>query len=233
MNILLFRYLLAFCLLAMPMALEAQAPDSLSIDSLVTEPQDTLVQRLSRYQRKLERYHRRWNALIPRQGFLQYAGNMGAVSLGVGWDYGRHKQWETVWMFGFLPKCGSAGAKGTMTVKENYIPFHTDLGKDWQLEPLTASLYLNTIFGRTFWSSLPSRYPRGYYKMSTRVRANIALGQRITKWIDEESFLGVRGLTFFYEITTCDLYLVTKIKNSTLPWHDILSLSLGIKLQFI
>ena len=49
----------------------------------------------NRHARKLEKYKKGWESLIPRYEKIQYAGSMGLISLGVGWDYGRKKQWET------------------------------------------------------------------------------------------------------------------------------------------
>ena len=47
------------------------------------------------YDHRVHRYRQRWSNLIPTQHVLQFAGNMGLASIGVGWDYGKHRQWET------------------------------------------------------------------------------------------------------------------------------------------
>ena len=39
-------------------------------------------------------------ALIPTHTKIQFAGNMGLLSFGTGWDYGRRNQWETDVFFG-------------------------------------------------------------------------------------------------------------------------------------
>ena len=43
--------------------------------------------------------------LIPTHTKSQFAGNMGLLSFGTGWDYGRRNQWETDVFFGVLPRC--------------------------------------------------------------------------------------------------------------------------------
>ena len=53
---------------------------------------DREQRRAERHQRKLEQYKSGWNRLIPKYQNVQYAGSMGLLSLGVGWDYGRKKQ---------------------------------------------------------------------------------------------------------------------------------------------
>ncbi len=90
----------------------------------------------TRYDIRVERYRRMWNFLIPTQIIVQYAGNMGMMSLGVGWNYGNRRQYETNLLFGYLPRFNSERAKTTMTIKQNYIPWRIDLGGDFNAEPL-------------------------------------------------------------------------------------------------
>ena len=76
------------------------------------------------------------------------------------------------------------------------------------------------------------KYPDGYYWFSTRIRFHAFLGERITlKLRPEKSWH--RSISFFYELSTCDLYLINAIGNSVLRPRDYLSLSFGLKLQFL
>ena len=77
--------------------------------------------RENRYDRRVHRYRRHWEALIPTHTKIQFAGNMGLLSFGTGWDYGRRNQWETDVFFGVLPKYDSKRTKLTFTVKQNYL----------------------------------------------------------------------------------------------------------------
>ena len=52
---------------------------------------DRQQRRAERHQRKLQQYKSGWNRMIPKYQNVQYAGSMGLLSLGVGWDYGRKK----------------------------------------------------------------------------------------------------------------------------------------------
>ena len=54
--------------------------------------------------RKNDAFRKVLRTLIPTQGVIQNAGNMGLVSCGVGWDYGRRSQWETHLLLGYVPK---------------------------------------------------------------------------------------------------------------------------------
>lgn len=184
------------------------------------------------YNLRIKRMRNRWNSLIPSQIIIQNAGNMGVLSAGIGWNYGKGKKWETHLLLGFIPKHQTSRAKLTMTIKENFIPWNIDLKKGWSLNPLTASLYVNTVYGSEFWKSQPGRYPDGYYEfMSTRFRLNIALGQRITFLIPQNKRRHHKSISLFYEISSCDLYIRSKIQDRSVSLNDILGLSLGIKFQ--
>lgn len=186
----------------------------------------------SRYDRRVHRYRKRWEALIPTHTKLQFAGNMGLLSIGTGWDYGKRNQWETDILFGFLPKYESKRAKVTFTLKQNYIPWSLSIKNGpWSIEPLACGLYFNTVFGDEFWVNEPERYPKGYYGFSSKIRIHAFLGQRITCVIPPRLRIRAREITWFYELSTSDLYLISAIGNKHLKPQDYLSLSFGVKLQ--
>lgn len=185
----------------------------------------------SAYDKRIHRYRKHWAALIPTQFVIQNAGNMGLVSVGSGWNYGKRNQWETQFLIGFVPKHQSTRPKITTTMKENYIPWSYDIKPGVSIEPLTTSLYLNAIYGHEFWKKQPSRYPEGYYFMSTTFRFNVAVGQRITVQIPQKYRRYNKSVSFFYELSTCDLYIRNKVIDHNVKLSDIIGLSLGIKLQ--
>ena len=192
---------------------------------------DREQRRAERHQRKLEQYKSGWNRLIPKYQNVQYAGSMGLLSLGVGWDYGRKKQWETEIMFGLVPRFSSNKAKVTFTLKQNYVPWEVSLGKNWVLEPLETGLFVNTVLASDFWVKEPEKYPNNYYKFSTRVRFHAFLGQRIALNMKEN--FPFRRITVYYELSTCDLYLISKFTNQYVKMVDILSLSFGLKFHIL
>lgn len=92
--------------------------------------------RENRYDRRVHRYRRHWEALIPTHTKIQFAGNMGLLSFGTGWDYGRRNQWETDVFFGVLPKYDSKRTKLTFTVKQNYLPWSLQIKQSrFSVEP--------------------------------------------------------------------------------------------------
>ena len=189
----------------------------------------------SRFDKRVHRYRKHWAGLIPTQFTVQNAGNMGILSAGFGWDYGKRKQWETSLLFGYIPRYQSTRGKLTMTVKENYIPWSFEVRRGTSIEPLRCGLYLNAVYGHEFWKTQPGRYPDDYYEfMSTKFRLNIFLGQQFTQEIPQEKRkLFAKSITVFYEISTCDLYLRSKFIDHNVPLKDMLGLSLGLKLQIL
>lgn len=184
----------------------------------------------SRHDVKLESYQSRWNKLIPTQLKGQFAGSMGMLSAGVGWDYGKRRQWETDFMMGFVPGNRYDEGHVTMTLKQTYTPFRIHLGNDYHFEPLTAGMYITKIFGEYFWTSLPERYPKGYYFWAVNTRFNISLGQAVT--IPCNSKLFSRSVSAFYEVNTNDLYLISAIGNESITIKDIIGLSIGLRFRF-
>ncbi len=188
----------------------------------------------SRYDKRIHYFRKYWATLIPTQLVVQNAGNMGLISIGLGWDYGKHRQWETHLLWGYIPKYKSTRGKLTMTLKENYIPWSTYVGKGWNLEPLSTGLYVNTVYGHEFWRSQPQRYPDKYYNaLSTKFRINVFLGQRITKMVPNNRRMFVKSVTVFYEVSTCDLYIRSMLSYDDVKLKDILGLSLGLKFQLL
>lgn len=186
----------------------------------------------TKHDERIEKYRSGWNKLIPRYSKVQFAGSMGLISLGGGWDYGKKRQWETDLLLGYLPKFDGKEGHLTITLKENYSPWNIQIKESrWKVEPFTVSLYINKIFGDEFWSREPERYPDRYYGVATNLRFNLAFGQRISFKV--KPVILSKQIAFFYEVGTNDLYLISAFTNRYLRFQDIFNLSLGFKFQFL
>lgn len=183
------------------------------------------------YTKRIERYTSTWDKLIPRYTKLQFAGSMGMLSVGPGWNYGKD-HWETDFLVGLVPKNADRHAMATITLKQNYIPWRIPLGERFHIEPLSCGLYINTLLDKDFWVKNPDRYPKGYYTFSTRVRTHIFVGERITVNLKRKNRWN-KSFTLFYELSSCDLYLISAVSNHYLKPRDYLSLSFGIKFQIL
>lgn len=173
----------------------------------------------------------RGSDFVPAYAACQTGGGMGTFSAGAGWRYGKGRHWETEVFFGVIPKHDSRSTKATAALKENYIPWRIGLKVGIEIEPLTASLYLTTVISKRFWVSQPDRYPTGYYRLPTKIRTNIAVGQRLT-WRLPERWGVARifgSLSAYWEIGTCDIYLLSAAGNRVIKPHDWLQLCLGLR----
>lgn len=227
------RWMFAAICLTNVGSINAQTADSIVHNTSVNEVQaDSTInvrdKKIAQYERRRERAQRSWSKLIPTQAVVQYAGSIGLMSGGIGWHYGKRNSWETELLIGFLPKYHSETAHSTFTIKERYVPFHCSISSRWTLEPLTTGLFFNTISGSDFWRSEPSRYPKRYYGFSTKVRTHIFLGQRIKYHIPRSRRILHQTVSAYYELSTCDLYLVSKCTNKEYPLRQTLSLAFGM-----
>lgn len=180
------------------------------------------------YEYRIERREKRWMRLMPNLYTLQFAGGIGMVSLGQGWDYGSSDQWETHLLLGYLPKRYGWHHYWTLTLKEIYVPWRFRLGGNWRVKPFFVSLSVNSILHGDFWVSEPDRYPNGYYGFSSKIRFHLGIGQRFSFYIPEhDRYLG-RKLSVYYEISTCDLYVRQKVLSGSIPLRDIITLGVGI-----
>jgi len=182
----------------------------------------------SKYEQRLERREKTWQKLIPDLYVLQYGGGISSISAGVGWDYGKSKQWETHILFGFVPRKQSHSHYWTFNLRETYTPWGIQIGRITKYKPLSVSLLVNSILHGDFWMSEPDRYPHGYYGFSSRMRFHLSVGQRWSFAIPRDKRLLPSQLSLYYEVSTCDLYVRQKFLNSSIPIKDILSLGFGV-----
>jgi hypothetical protein len=183
----------------------------------------------STHDRKSEKYQKRWNRLIPRQSKLQFAGSMGMFSTGPGWFYGKKDQWETDFYVGFIPRMNGSEGHLTTTLKQTYTPFRLQVNNRFRIEPITAGIYFNKIFGEYFWNRIPERYPKNYYFWAVNTRFHVFLGQAFSFPLSEK--MPGRELAFFYEFNTNDLYVISAFNNKTIGLEDIVGLSFGVRFR--
>ena len=184
-----------------------------------------------KYEKRVERYTSTWQRVIPRYTKIQFAGSMGMLSLGTGWNYYRN-HWETDLLLGLVPRNADRHAMVTFTLKQNYYPWNLQLRKNLSFEPLSCGVYINTLLDKDFWGKQPDKYPQGYYWFSTRVRFHAFVGERFTLQLNPDKSWH-KSISFFYELSTCDLYLINAIGNHYLKPKDYLSLSFGLKMQIL
>jgi len=197
-----------------PLRAASQTADSISND---------------RYVHRLQTRENAWKRLIPDITVLQYAGGTGMFSLGIGWSYGKSRQWETTLNLGFIPRKYNSRPYWVFSVKENYLPWRIGLGRTpFEVRPLCVTLGLSSILHGDFWTSEPDRYPKGYYGFSSKIRVHLGIGQRFSLNIPYEHRRLGSQISFYYEISTCELYVRQKIISNKIPLKDMIILGVGL-----
>ena len=175
-----------------PLQMHAETPDTTSMHST------------RRWDKRVHHRYEGWERFKPTHVKAQYAGGMGVLSTGVGWDYGKRRQWETDFLLGYLPPRYADNFRFTLTLKQNYIPWNMRLHRNWE------------------------KYPNKYYNFSTKIRPYIFMGQRVNFLLNKPI---AKSITLYYEVSTCELYVISKVSNRSLSMRDILRFSFGAKLQ--
>lgn len=237
---------LCACLLAFPLAAQEADSAACRVDSaacgavLAPAVEDSTAggavvrDSLPRYVRHADFMRALWDRLVPQYLKVQYAGSIGLVSIGTGWDYGRHDRWETDLLVGFTPKYEDMRIKVTLTLRQQFTPWSLPLKRAprWSVEPLTCGLFMSTTLDNRFWTQEPGRYPNSYYNFSTKVRFNLFLGQQVTVSLANRKALH-RAVSFYYQLSISELNLVSAWGNSYLRPSDYLSLAFGLKFHLL
>ena len=240
MKLLSFKHIFILGALFAAGSVQVHAADEVTGKSEELELKDSIVHdtlvladgKLTRYDRRVMRYRKHWDLLIPTSGIIQTCGNMGIIFF----NDTATTEIYTLSLHDALPifpKFSSDDEKLTMTLKENFIPWRRNIGKGWWFEPLECSLYFNTVFGHDFWTKQPTKYESGYYPFSTRVRPNIALGERFKYDIPHNKRKRIKSITFFYELGTTDIYFMRFYRNGNAGFWDVFGLSIGAKVQYL
>ncbi|MFC5269810.1 hypothetical protein [Adhaeribacter terreus] len=171
---------------------------------------------------------RRW--YIPDHAVAQFAGNIGLVSVGVGYSYLNDKV-QTDILYGFVPAFESKTSIHIVTAKNAYHPFAIDLANDYVFEPLRIGAGVSYSAGPQFFTRLPKRYPNRYYWWASSLRLTPFLGMSISKKVGHEATI-VKRVQLYAELGSTDLDIVSKFDNETIPVWDILNLAIGTKIVF-
>lgn len=170
-----------------------------------------------------------WERIKPKNAKLQYAGGMGFLSFGIGWEYGKKGMWNTDAIVGFIPSGFADKFRMTFSLKQTVTPWSIRFCKFASFEPLTAGIYMTTINGDEFWKKEPGKYPNGYYNFSSKIRFSVCLGQSFSFHFKNAI---LNNSSIFYEVSSNDLYNVSKATNKSLKMKDILRFSIGLKFHF-
>lgn len=164
--------------------------------------------------------------IAPDQLKLQFAGNVGFLSPGVGYAW-LDRRLEADLLFGWVPRAVGGEDIISVTAKLTWLPWEIDVSRRWFLQPLSTALQVTYTFGDEYFVTLPSRYRPHYYDFPTALRAGVAFGGALGR----RGSGRIRELAVYAELVAIDTMLFLWAGNrEALGPADVFSLALGVRL---
>lgn len=169
-------------------------------------------------------------SLTPDFFAIQYAGSIGYLSAGGGYDAFKSRGRASL-HFGSVPK-NQGGPLNIITGKLFYEPWHIRLSENAEINPADFGLMISYHTGDDFKMNVPDYFKSGnYYWWHTSLRVHLALETSVSINFDPSRFF--KKFTGYVEFNTNDLYVVSILKNaSTLKPHDLIKVGVGTRFTF-
>lgn len=168
--------------------------------------------------------------LVPDFAVVQYAGSIGYVSAGVGYDVLKSNARFSA-HFGTVP-ANRGGKLNVISAKLIFIPATLTIWNRVKLNPVDIGVMGSYNYGDNFETSWPEGvHPRGYYWWNPAFRAHVAMESSVTYQFKKGHSL--RSITGYVEFNTNELYFITFLQNtSTIGLWDIVKLGIGGRVRF-
>lgn len=172
--------------------------------------------------------------LIPEDAIIQYAGSIGYLSVGAGYELFGNKRGNLDINYGFVPE-SKGGALHILTAKFAYRPFMINIGNFAKIYPFNPGIFIRYTLNNNLGFNFDTvQYPKGYYYFSEAARPHLSFSnefQLIKGKVLERT--GLKALSIYSEFNTNDYYLVNYFQNTTaLSVTDIFKLGIGIRAKF-
>jgi len=165
----------------------------------------------------------------PNHIKIQFAGNIGVISSGIGYNYLSDKAQFDI-LYGFIPKSLGGANIHTISNKNSILLFKQNIGKYLVLSR-SVGVSVNRAFTKNTFTYLPNHYPENYYSpnaihLAPFISYNFIYSNQLKE--------GLNQFNIFFEISTLDTYLYNYIRSSTVNFNEIWNLAIGsiIKLTF-
>ncbi len=172
-----------------------------------------------------------FSRLKPDQVSLQYAGSIGFISAGAGYQLGPKEKTFLSLHVGYIPE--SLGGEMTIVaVKFEYKPFAIKIKDKIIIHPINPTIFPSYTLGQNFdFKFEKPQYRKGYYFWSSALRLHLAFGSEIKLLTNKTS--KIKALSLYAEANTNDLYMISWFKNRALtPFHDIFKMGYGVRMYF-
>jgi hypothetical protein len=154
----------------------------------------------------------------PDHAKLQLAGNVGFLSPGVGYAFGRRLEADL--FLGWVPEAVGGTDIFSATGKLTFAPWSRQVRR-WRLRPVTAALQVTYTFGEQYFVIPPFTFT------PTALRAGVAFGAAASRTVRG------RELGVYAELVALDQALGYALSNRrALDLHDAFSLAIGARVAF-
>ena len=171
-----------------------------------------------------------WNKLIPDDVNLQYAGSIGFLSAGAGYDLWNEKAALSVHV-GYVPE--SLGGELTIvSAKFHYKPWKFKVKDKFVIYPFNPVFFPSYTLGQNFdFKFEKPQYREGYYFWSSALRIHLGASAEVKVLSTPES--KIKSFSIYTETNTNDLYALSWFKNRTsVPFYKMFRLGYGVKMAF-
>lgn len=172
-----------------------------------------------------EAYKRKWYA--PGYYKIQYAGNIGFMSIGLGYSWWRERV-QSTFIYGYVPETEGNATIHTFTIKNDFRVYQFLIADKHYLQP-TLGFSLSLEPGENSYLRVPDRYPEGYYS-SNSFYACINAGLKTNFKFKEERYFS--SIDIYVEMNTLADYIYYNIIAQEDRSNNIGSLALGVNVFF-
>lgn len=157
---------------------------------------------------------------------LQFAGNIGFVSIGAGLSSAGGRYHFSL-LYGYVPTLVSEISVHTITARNTFEILRISVSAHNRIT-LYGALSLSFELGGHSFFLQPSEWPKQYYRFPKSIHLIPALGAKSP--IIKSNWRSLKGYELFAEVVTVDAYLWYKTMSDDIRMMDILSCSVGINL---
>ncbi len=160
------------------------------------------------------------NSLLPHHAQLQFAGNIGFVSAGIGYATKNEKLQADLY-YGYLPK--SIGGTTIHSITGKFTAGLIDRRyRKADVSFLNLGFLVNYAFGDQYFLFSPANYPYNYYRFPTAAFAGLVAGGAYRKG----------NYKFYYEVVGADRDMISFVNNpSSIKFTEIWSFGAGVKVK--
>jgi hypothetical protein len=157
---------------------------------------------------------------------LQYAGNLGLFSVGLGKGFFNEKL-NTFLIYGYLPEQVHGAQVHTIALKGSIRLGKSIISPIFDLDYYTGGLVLYGITDNTYFI-YPDYFPDDYYGTNA-IHASFHFGLKLNK---NRHVNKISQFSFYTELGTLDYQVWYALKNATVELFDIWNICLGMTIAF-